>query len=47
VTRQLHISPELALPPDVTTGTFAILATKSAGKSNAAVVCVSDTLGRG
>lgn len=34
----LRLSPDLTLPVDAVTGTFGILATKGAGKSNAAVV---------
>lgn len=40
--RRLHISPELALPVDAVTETFAILAVKRAGKSNAAVVMAEE-----
>lgn len=34
----LRISPDLTLPLDAATGTFGVIATKGAGKSNAAVV---------
>jgi uncharacterized protein len=38
----LHISPDLSLPLDAVTETFAILAVKRAGKSNAAVVMAEE-----
>jgi uncharacterized protein len=38
----LRISPDLSLPVDAVTGTFGILATKGAGKSNAAVVMAEE-----
>lgn len=38
----MQIAPNLTLPIDAATGTFAILATKGAGKSNAAVVTAEE-----
>jgi hypothetical protein len=38
----LKLSPQLELPVDAVTGTFGILATKGAGKSNAAVVMAEE-----
>lgn len=38
----LHVSTDLDLPIDAVTGTFGILATKGAGKSNAAVVMAEE-----
>lgn len=43
----LKISPELALPTDAVTQTFAILAIKRAGKSNAAVVMAEEMYDNG
>lgn len=43
----LQISPELALPLDAVTQTFAILAIKRAGKSNAAVVMAEEMYDHG
>ena len=40
--KQLHISPDLALPLDAITETFGILAVKRAGKSNAGVVIAEE-----
>lgn len=43
----LHIAPELALPLEAVTETFAILAVKRAGKSNAAVVMAEEMFDAG
>ena len=45
--RGLHISPELDLPLDAVTETFAILAKRRAGKSNAAVVMAEEMYDNG
>ncbi len=42
MTRRLIISPELSLPLDAVTETFAILAVRGAGKSNAGVVMAEE-----
>lgn len=44
---ELHISTTLSLPIDAATGTFGILATKGAGKSNAAVVMAEEMFDAG
>jgi hypothetical protein len=47
MTAQLHISPKLSLPLDAVTETFAILAKRRAGKSNAAVVMAEEMYDHG
>src|SRR5579859_5581605 len=42
MTKQLHISPDLALPIQAVTETFGILARKRVGKSNGAVVMAEE-----
>src|SRR6185295_19896635 len=47
MTKRLHISPDLAFPPEAVTETFGLLAVRGAGKSNAARVMAEEMFSAG